>query len=312
VSAVSAADRRRRPSSGRPASGGARPARPPAAHRYGQHHLVDRGTLDAILALAAVQPADVVLEVGAADGTLTRPLLAAAAHVHAYEVDRRFAGALEGLAAEQDSLTLHLVDAMRADFGRLQPVPTAFVANLAYNIAIPVIMKSLEEAPGLRRWAVMVQRELADRLFARPSTKPYSSVSVLVQLVCRPVAARPIPRTVFSPRPRVDSTFVVFERREQEPEPATYAAAARLVRAAFGQRRKMLANSLNGVSLRYPAAGGEGDRTVVPSAASVRAALEGLGLGSSARPEELTPSQLLDLTTALFADSETETGRRQT
>jgi 16S rRNA A1518/A1519 N6-dimethyltransferase RsmA/KsgA/DIM1 with predicted DNA glycosylase/AP lyase activity len=158
----------------------------------------------------------------------------------------------------------------------------------------------------------MVQKELADRLFARPSTKPYSAVSVLVQLACLPVAARPIPRTVFSPRPRVDSTFVVFERRDQAPQPSAYAAVGRLVRAAFGQRRKMLANSLNGVSLRRTAVGGEGDQIVVPSAATVRAALEGLGLSSSARPEELTPSQLLDLTTAVFADGETETGGRQT
>jgi len=224
-------------------------ARPPAARRYGQHHLVDRGTLDAIIRLADVQPRDVVLEVGAADGLLTRPLLAVATHVHAFEVDCRFAPALERLSQGHEALSVHLGDALRADLSALRPPPTVFVANLAYNIAIPVIMKSLQELPDVHRWAVMVQKELGDRLFARPSTKAYSAVSVQVQLSCRPLASRPIPRSVFSPRPRVDSVFVVFERRDDAPSAAGRDAVQRLARAAFAQRRKMLANSLCGLAL---------------------------------------------------------------
>jgi 16S rRNA (adenine1518-N6/adenine1519-N6)-dimethyltransferase len=282
--------------------------------------------------LAGVQPDDVVLEVGAADGLLTRPLLAEAAHVHAFEVDQRFAAPLEQLAARHGELTVHLRDALRADFGALQPSPTLLAANLAYNIAIPVLMKSLQELPGVRRWAVMVQRELGERLFACPSTKAYSAVSVRVQLACRRLASRPIPRTVFSPQPRVDSVFVVFERRDDAPDASSAAAVQRLVRVAFAQRRKMLANSLSG--LQWPAldpqvaetvdrkgADGSGSapatkaeggtappqtasersaarpavQTGVLTPATVRAALAALDMNASARPEELAPEQLLAL-----------------
>lgn len=300
------------------------PARPPAMRRYGQNHLVDRGTLDAIVALADVRADDVVLEVGAADGVLTRELLERAALVHAFEIDRRFVPRLEALAGERPGLRVHSGDALKADLGALSPAPTLFAANLAYNIAIPIIVTSVHELPTLRRWAVMVQKELGERLFARPSTKAYSAVSVIVQLACRQVAARPVPRTVFSPRPRVDSLFLVFERREPasasvagrvtpasgtatatatsdaQVEPARPPAAGgqpgqalvtRVVRAAFAQRRKMLANSLAGTPM--PGAG-----ALTPEA--VRRALLGAGLSGSARPEELAPERFVDLTQALI------------
>jgi len=245
------------------------------------------------MALADVRPDDVVLEVGAADGVLTRRLLDAAAHVHAFEIDRRFTGALERLAADRQGLTVHAADALRTDLAMLRPEPTAFVANLAYNIAIPIIMRSIEELPGLRRWAVMVQKELADRLFASPSTKAYSAVSVLVQLACRRVAARPVARTVFSPRPRVDSVFVVFERREPSSGAAgvSWGDTAPIVRAAFEQRRKLLANALSG----RPLAGS------VVSAAMVRTALERMGLSPTVRAEELPPDRFPELVLSLAA-----------
>jgi 16S rRNA (adenine1518-N6/adenine1519-N6)-dimethyltransferase len=254
----------------------------------------------------------VVLEVGAADGLLTRRLLAGAAHVHTFEVDLRFAASLERLAAERPALTVHMRDALRADLGALDPAPTVFAANLAYNIAIPVIMKSLQEVPGMRRWAVMVQKELGERLFARPSTKPYSAVSVQVQLACRPLASRPIPRSVFSPRPRVDSLFVVFELRDEAPDTASSAAVRRLTRAAFTQRRKMLANSLSGLQWRPLAPAGDGAPAALPANAAapapapavlsgdeVRRVLTSLDLSVSARPEELTPQQLLEVARGL-------------
>jgi 16S rRNA (adenine1518-N6/adenine1519-N6)-dimethyltransferase len=269
------------------------PARPAAMRRYGQNHLVDRGTLDAIVALTDVRADDVVLEVGAADGVLTRELLERAALVHAFEIDRRFVPQLEQLAGERPGLRVHSGDALKADLGALSPPPTLFAANLAYNIAIPIIVTSVHELPTLRRWAVMVQKELGERLFARPSTKAYSAVSVIVQLACRQAAARPVPRTVFSPRPRVDSLFLVFERLEPpagsgRPEPAL---VERIVRAAFAQRRKMLANSLAGTPI-------PGTGALTPE--TVRRALGDAGLSGSARPEELAPERFVDLTQALI------------
>ena len=162
-----AADVSARPAPGtataRPPGAGdhSRPPRPHAMRRYGQNHLVDKNILHAIVDQAAVGPDDVVLEVGAAGGLLTRPLLERARLVHAFEIDRRWLPRLEELAAADPRLVLHAGDALKADLGALDPPPTALVANLAYNIAIPLIMTTIAELPSVRRWAVMVQRSSA-------------------------------------------------------------------------------------------------------------------------------------------------------
>jgi 16S rRNA (adenine1518-N6/adenine1519-N6)-dimethyltransferase len=213
--------------------------------------------------------------------------------VHAFEVDARFAPALRALAAERPSVHVHIGDALKADLGSLRPAPTTMVANLAYNIAIPLIVRSLDELPGIGSWAVMVQRELADRLFAKPRTKAYSSVSVLVQLCCELQARRLVPRTVFSPQPRVDSAFVVFRRRCDAPSTEAYHAVQRLVRAAFQQRRKMMVNSLAGVA---PAGADPGEGL---TSERVAAALESIGVSATARAEELLPPQFVELAAAL-------------
>ena len=279
-----------------------RPPRPHALHRYGQNHLVDGNILRLIVRQAAVEPDDVVLEVGAADGQLTRPLLERARLVHVFEIDHRYASRLARLAAERPNLIVHSGDALKQDLTALDPPPTALVANLAYNIAIPLIMTTIAELPLLSRWAVMVQKELGDRLFALPSTKAYSAVSVLTQLACRREEVRAVPPGAFRPQPRVDSSFVTFARRTplapgseaaagQAPplNAAEYAAMGQLVRLAFGQRRKVLTNPLAGAAR----AG------VTLSRDDVLRALEELALGSSARPEELTPLQWVALARAL-------------
>ena len=193
---------------GRPGAGDhSRPPRPHAMRRYGQNHLVDKNILHAIVDQATVGPDDVVLEVGAAGGLLTRPLLERARLVHAFEIDRRWLPRLQELAAADPRLVLHAGDALKADLGALDPPPTAVVANLAYNIAIPLIMTTIAGLPSVRRWSVMVQKELGERLFASPSTKAYSAVSVLTQLACRLEKSRPVPASAFRPRPRVESSF---------------------------------------------------------------------------------------------------------
>ncbi len=154
-------------------------ARPRPLRRYGQNHLVDANVLRLIVEQAAVGPDDVVLEVGPAGGLLTRPLLERASVVHAVEIDRRFVPRLEELAAAEPRLRLHVGDALRLDLLALDPPPTALVANLPYNIAIPVVVTTVAGLPSLRRWGVMVQKELGQRLFAAPATKPDSAVSVL-------------------------------------------------------------------------------------------------------------------------------------
>ena len=291
-----------KPSSGRPpgrqhgeaAGDRGRPPRPQALKRYGQNHLVDKNILGAIVAQAAVEPGDVVLEVGAAGGLLTLPLLERARVVHAFEIDGRYFGRLDELAAGHDGLRLHKGDALKSDLGALDPPPTALVANLAYNIAIPLIMTTILALPSLRRWGVMVQRELGERLFAVPSTKAYSAVSVLVQLACRREQSRPVPASAFRPRPRVESAFVTFARRDGAGEDAAlahadYVAMVALVRRAFGQRRKVLTTTLAGAS--------RGGLSLARD--DVRAALAHLGVSPAARPEELTPAQWVALARTL-------------
>ena len=285
-----------------------RPPRPHSLHRYGQNHLVDGNILRAIVEQAAVRQDDVVLEVGAADGQLTRPLLDRARLVHAFEIDHRYATRLERLAAERGNLRVHPGDALKQDLAALDPAPTALVANLAYNIAIPLIMTTIAGSPRMTRWAVMVQKELGDRLFAVPSTKAYSAVSVLVQLACRREQVRAVPPSAFRPLPRVDSSFVTFARHEAggagaaparqtsraagEAPPldaVQYAAIAALVRLAFGQRRKVLTNSLSGAA----------HAGAVLARDDVRRTLDELGLAPAARPEELTPAQWVTFARAL-------------
>lgn len=283
---------------------GASPSRPRPLRRYGQNHLVDTNVLAAIVRQAAVGPDDVVLEVGAADGLLTRPLLARARLVHAFEVDRRFATPLAELAAYEPRLRLHLEDALRVPLAGLDPPPTALVANLAYNIAIPLIMTTLTALPTVQRWAVMVQKELSERLFAAPGTKAYAAVSVLVQLACALEHVRPVARSAFRPRPRVDSVFLTFTRRPARRDgswhvdgerltPGDYEALGTLVRSAFARRRKQLATSLGEAAPGAGVAGRHGGR------AAVAGALASVGAPARARPEELAPAQWVAFARAL-------------
>jgi 16S rRNA (adenine1518-N6/adenine1519-N6)-dimethyltransferase len=277
---------------GRAAGDRSRPPRPHALRRYGQNHLVDENILRAVVRQAAVELDDVVLEVGAADGRLTRPLAERARLVHAFEIDRRYASRLKSLAAAHENLRVHDGDALKADLGALDPAPTILVANLAYNIAIPLLMTTIAELPRLRRWAVMVQKELGERLFATPSTKAYSAVSVLVQLSCRRERVRAVPASAFRPRPRVASSFVTFVR-EPALEAGEYGAVERLVRLAFAQRRKRLTNSLAGAA--------RGGDTLTRD--DVARALAELGRAPVARPEELTPQEWLAFARALAPSS---------
>ena len=248
-----------------------------AKKKLGQHFLVDENILGVIGRLADLQPTDVVLEVGPGLGVLTRFLAARVAHVHAVEVDRSLEPELRGI----ERTTLHWQDALALDPATLDPSPTKLVSNLPYNVATPLVVESLDRAPNVRTWCVMVQREVGDRFFARPSTKAYGAVSVLVQLVTERSGFHPVSREVFRPRPNVESALVAFTRRE----PGVPPGVKRVVEAAFAHRRKTLANSLalSGLAPREQAAG----------------ALEAIGRDANVRAEALAPPEFVALTQAL-------------
>ena len=204
------------------------------------------------------------------------------AHVQAVELDRSLEPRLREALDDRDNVELHFGDALRLDLAALEPAPTKLVSNLPYNIATPLIVESLDGLPRVGLWCAMVQREVAERFFAEPSTKAYGAVSVLVQLAAERTGFHPVSRTVFRPRPNVDSALVAFRRREL---PAEFVRVKRLVAAAFAHRRKRLANSveLAGVATRDEAT----------------AALAAIGREPATRAEELAPPEFVALADAL-------------
>ena len=212
-----------------------------AKKQLGQHFLVDENLLGVIGRLADLGPDDCVLEIGPGLGALTAYLAKRVAHVDAVELDRRLESRLLERLSGRENVSLHFGDALALDLGKLAPAAVKLVANLPYNIATPLIVESLDGLPQIELWCVMVQREVADRLFASPSSKAYGAVSVLVQLATEKRGFHPVSREAFRPRPRVESALVAFERR---PLPEGFARIKRLVVAAFAHRRKTFTNSL--------------------------------------------------------------------
>jgi len=245
----------------------------------GQHFLADENILGVIGRLAELDPDDVVLEIGPGLGVLTRYLAARVGVVHTVELDR----SLEPhLAALPPNVEQHWGDALVLDLTALDPAPTKLVANFPYNVATPIVAESLAGLPSLECWCVMVQREVADRFFARPSTKAYGAVSVLVQLAARRTGFHAVSRTVFRPPPNVDSALVAFRRVELPPN---FARIKSVVDAAFSHRRKTLPNSLELAGLATREQGAD--------------ALAAVGRQAMARAEELAPEEFVSLTEAL-------------
>ena len=248
----------------------------------GQHFLVDENILGVIGRLAELEPADVVLEIGPGLGILTAYLTDRVAHVHAVELDRSLEPQLNERLAGRRNVDIHFGDALELDLAAIAPNARKLVANLPYNVATPIVVESLDGLPGLDRWCVMVQREVADRLFARPSTKAYGAVSVLVQLVAERTGFHPVSRTVFRPRPNVDSALVAFRRTGL---PHDYSRIKTVVEASFAHRRKTLANSL--------------ELTGRASREQATAALAAIGRASRVRAEELAPDEFAELARVL-------------
>jgi 16S rRNA (adenine1518-N6/adenine1519-N6)-dimethyltransferase len=248
----------------------------------GQHFLVDENILGVIGRLAELEPQDVVLEIGPGLGVLTGFLADRVAHVHAVELDRALGPHLSRRLGERPNVELTFGDALRLDLGALKPPPVKLVANLPYKVATPLIVESLDGLPSVSSWCVMLQREVADRLFASPRTKAYGAVSVLVQLAAERTGFHPVSRSVFRPQPNVDSALVAFRRTTL---PADFRDVKRVVEAAFAHRRKTLPNSLE---LAGVAARGRG-----------AAALVSLGRPSEARAEELEPAEFVALAESL-------------
>ena len=298
----------------------------------GQNFLIDDNILGLMLERLQAGPDDVVIEVGAGLGVLTRALAGVTAHVQAFEIDTKLEPALratlgslldtaaalptpgpperndgrpegpygpDGIAvAGMPRVILHFQDIMRAQLEALVPRPTLCASNLPYSVAAPFLAEAMTLLPHVRRFCVMVQREIADRLAATPGTKAYGAVSAWVQLHTSLVDARPLSRAIFYPKPRVDSSLLTLDRR---PVDRPWSAGGtpslvlrdpvlvrRVIDGAFGQRRKTAVNALQ-------AASGLPKETLA-------AALVEVGASAGARAEQLAPEQFAALAEQLAQD----------
>ena len=212
--------------------------------KLGQNFLHDPNTIRRIVAAAGLTADDVALEVGPGLGSLTLGLVGAARHVHAVEIDGTLAAALPQTVTAPN-LTVHHADALRVRGADFDPAPTMLVANLPYNVAVPVVLHLLAELPTLRAGLVMVQKEVADRLTAGPGSKVYGIPSVKLAWYADARPAGKVPPAVFWPVPNVDSGLVAFTRHAPVAD-VDRAALFALVDAAFAQRRKTLRAALAG------------------------------------------------------------------
>ena len=215
--------------------------------KLGQNFVIDPNTVRRIVTQAHLSESDVVVEIGPGLGSLTLALLPNVAKVLAVEIDPVLAGALPSTVALHapsllDNLTVINTDAMRIT--ELPVAPTHLVANLPYNVSVPVVLHFLETFPSLREILVMVQAEVADRMAAGPGSKIYGVPSVKMAWYGEVAKAGSVGRNVFWPAPNVDSGLVRLIRKERDFDPSLRELTFTIVDAAFGQRRKTLRTAL--------------------------------------------------------------------
>lgn len=262
------------------AQSGTRPSK-----QLGQNFVVDPNTVRRLVRLAGVRVDDVVVEVGPGFGSLTLALLAVCRRVVAVEIDPALAGQLTQTVTERlPGADLQVLLADATELTRLPGEPaTALVANLPYNVAVPVLLRLLEYLPSLRGGLVMVQAEVADRLAAPPGSRTYGVPSVKAAWWADVRKAGSVSRQVFWPVPHVDSGLVAFTRRR--PPTGDRRAAFTVIDAAFAQRRKTLRAALTG----WAGSAAEAERRLVQAGIDPGLRGEALGVEDFARLSRAVP-----------------------
>lgn len=267
-------------------------------HRFGQNFLIDNHVIERICELAELTGAERVLEVGPGIDTLTLALVQEAAGVVSIEMDSALEPVLFAHAADHANFTYIMGDALRVPVERIEEAaggaPTHLISNLPYNVAATIILDFFERMPALERAVVMVQKEVADRIAAQPGSKDYGAYTVKLALRARVTGRFEVPPRCFMPAPHVDSAVVRLDR--YAPGEAPYAAAAaggsdidlaevaRVVDAAFAQRRKTIRNSMSANDFAKQA---------------LDAAFEQTGIAPTARAETLSVEDFVRLAVAL-------------
>jgi 16S rRNA (adenine1518-N6/adenine1519-N6)-dimethyltransferase len=245
--------------------------------RFGQHFLHDPGILRRIVAAIAPQPGQHIVEIGPGEGAMTLPLLRAAGKLTAIELDRDLIEPLRDKARAIGELAIVNADVLTVDFGALAAgTPLRVVGNLPYNISTPILFHCLDHAGAIADMHFMLQKEVVERMAAAPGSKTYGRLSVMLQLRCAVDPLFTVPPGAFRPPPKVDSAVVRLTPLPASALPdVPFAAIDRVVRAAFGQRRKTLGNALKGVL--------DAER------------IENAGVDPRARAEQLAPAAFVAL-----------------
>ena len=219
------------------------------AKSLGQNFVIDGNVCQKIVRVAGVTADDIALEIGPGLGSLTLALLEVTSNVIAVEIDQRLADRLPITVAEHkdSSYKLTVINTDALALRELPVAPTVLVANLPYNVSVPVLLHLLEILPSLNTGVVMVQAEVADRLAAKPGTKEYGIPSLKASWWAQVSGAGSVSRSIFWPVPGVDSKLVSFKRHETPGDDAMRKGVFQLVDAAFAQRRKMLRAALSGI-----------------------------------------------------------------
>lgn len=253
--------------------------------KLGQNFVIDANTVRRIVKSAGVTDGEIVVEVGPGLGSLTLGLLETGASVVAVEIDKRLAEQLPVTVAElQPAAVLTVLTADALKVTELPGDPTVLVANLPYNVSVPVLLHFLEHFPSIQRGLVMVQAEVGQRVAAGPGSKVYGSPSVKAAWYGAFSTAGQVSRQVFWPVPNVDSILVRFQRHEQPGTELERLTTFELVDAAFQQRRKMLRQALS---------------VLLGDSAAAAARLEAAGVAPTARGEELTVADFLAIARAV-------------
>jgi 16S rRNA (adenine1518-N6/adenine1519-N6)-dimethyltransferase len=226
--------------------GEGRPPRP--RRRFGQHFLTDPGVIEHLVAVIRPVAGQYMVEIGPGRGALTQPLLEVLGTLDVVEIDRELAAALVTALGPIAGLRVHRGDALRFDFSRLAPAGgrLRIVGNLPYNISTPLLFHLLAHSDAIQDMVFMLQREVAERIVAAPSSRDYGRLSVMLQYRCDATELFSVAPQAFRPEPQVHSTVIRLVPRPPPTPVGDHGLLERLVRQAFGQRRKTLRNALRG------------------------------------------------------------------
>jgi len=245
---------------------------------FGQNFIIDQNVLKNIILSAEITKNDFVIEIGPGIGSLTQFI----------EIDKKLIPILKNTLNEYDNLEIINGDALKIDFNDITEEPFKIVANLPYYITSPIIMSILENKLNVNSITVMVQKEVADRINAKPGTKDYGSLSVAVQFYCESVINFIVPPNCFMPKPKVDSAVITLKPKKNKIEVINESIMFKIIKCAFGQRRKTLLNSIYNQ-------GGFGI-----SKNDILLALSDIGVCPNARGEELSIEQFAALADRIY------------